>query len=263
MAGHSKWANIQHRKGRQDKARSKLFSKLAKDITIAVKMSGPDPDMNPRLRLAINNAKGQSMPKDNINRAIHKGEGANSTEYEEIRYEGFGSGGMGFVVEASTDNKNRAAMEIRTAFAKNGGNLGETGSVTFMFDQLGRIEYPLSVTDEETMMEAALEAGADDVESDLLSEDDFSDYTPVYSIYTAREELANVANALEGVFGEARSVNLIWKAHNEIDSPTHAPAIFRLIEALEDCDDVQNIYHNLEISPAALATLESKSGSQL
>jgi len=136
---HSKWANIQHRKGRQDKARSKLFSKLSKDITIASKMGGPDPDMNPRLRLAIANAKGQSMPKDNIKRAVDKGHGGDAADYEEQRYEGFGPAGIGFIVETSTDNKNRAAMEVRTAFSKNGGNLGETGSVSFGFDQVGEI----------------------------------------------------------------------------------------------------------------------------
>lgn len=256
MAGHSKWANIQHRKGRQDKARSKLFSKLAKDITIAAKMGGPDPDMNPRLRLAINNAKGQSMPKDNITRAVSKGEGGDGADYEEIRYEGFGPGGIGFVVEASTDNKNRAAMEVRTAFSKNGGALGETGSVAFMFDQVGKIEYPLEVCDEDAMMEAAIEAGADDVETDPPNEDDFSEYEPVHTVYTARDDLGAVTAELEKVFGEAKSVNLIWKAQNEIDKPDSAGAIVRMIDALEDCDDVQNVYHNFEMSDAAMAVLE-------
>jgi len=184
MAGHSKWANIQHRKGRQDKLRSKLFSKLAKDIAIASKMGGPDPDMNPRLRLAIANAKGQSMPKDNIDRAVNKGQAGEGEDYEEIRYEGFGPGGIGFIVEASSDNKNRAAMEVRTAFAKNGGNLGETGSVAFMFDVVGKIEYPLAVTDEDGMMEAAIEAGADDVETDEPNEDSYDEYEPVHTVWT-------------------------------------------------------------------------------
>jgi len=202
MAGHSKWANIQHRKGRQDKLRSKLFSKLAKDIAIASKMGGPDPDMNPRLRLAIANAKGQSMPKDNIQRAVDKGAGGDGDDYEEIRYEGFGPGGIGFIVEASTDNKNRAAMAVRTAFSKNGGALGETGSVAFMFDQLGKIEYPLAVT----------------------AEDQWDEYEPVHTVWTARDDLGTVAAELEKAFGEAKSVNLVWKAQNEIDNPDQAAA---------------------------------------
>lgn len=256
MAGHSKWANIQHRKGRQDKARSKLFSKLSKDITIASKMGGPDPEMNPRLRLAVNNAKGQSMPKDNIQRAIDKGHGADGADYEEIRYEGFGPAGIGFIVEASTDNKNRAAMEVRTAFSKNGGSLGETGSVAFMFDQIGEITYPLAVTDEDGMMEAAIEAGADDVETDPANEDSFSEYEPVHTIYTARDDLGAVGAELEKAFGEAKSVNLIWKAQNNIDQADKASAVMRLHEALEDLDDVQNVFHNFEMSDAAMAALD-------
>ncbi len=254
MAGHSKWANIQHRKGRQDKARSKLFSKLSKDITIAAKIGGPDPDMNPRLRLAVNNAKGQSMPKDNIMRAINKGAGGEGADYEEIRYEGFGPAGIGFIVEVSTDNRNRAAMEVRTAFSKNGGNLGETGSVSFMFDQGGAITYPLSVGDEDKVMEAAMEAGADDVESD--EPDDDPDASPEHTFYTARDDLAQVASELEKFFGvEPKGVNMIWRAQNPIDAPEKATIIVKLIEALEDLDDVQNVYHNFELSEAALKAL--------
>ena len=256
MAGHSKWANIQHRKGRQDKLRSKLFSKLAKDIAIASKIGGPDPDMNPRLRLAIANAKGQSMPKDNIKRAVDKGAGGDGADYEEIRYEGFGPGGIGFIVEASTDNKNRAAMSVRTAFSKNGGALGETGSVTFMFDQMGKIEYPLDVADEDGMMEAAIEAGADDCETDAASDDQWDEYEPVHTIWTARDDLGTVSAALEKVFGEAKSVNLVWKGQNDIDNPEQAAAVIRLQDALEDCDDVSTVYHNFEMSEAALAALE-------
>jgi len=256
MAGHSKWANIQHRKGRQDKARSKLFSKLAKDIAIASKMGGPDPDMNPRLRLAIANAKGQSMPKDNIQRAVDKGAGGEGDDYEEIRYEGFGPGGIGFIVEASTDNKNRAAMAVRTAFSKNGGALGETGSVAFLFDQVGKIEYPLAVTNEDGMMEAAIEAGADDVETDAEAEDQWDEYEPVHTVWTARDDLGTVAAALEKNFGEAKSVNLVWKAQNEIDNPDQAGAVVRLMDALDDVDDVSTVFHNFDMTEAAAATLD-------
>jgi len=260
MAGHSKWANIQHRKGRQDKARSKLFSKLAKDIAIASKMGGPDPDMNPRLRLAIANAKGQSMPKDNIQRAVDKGAGGDGEDYEEIRYEGFGPGGIGFIVEASTDNKNRAAMAVRTAFSKNGGALGETGSVAFMFDQVGKIEYPLEVTDEDGMMEAAIEASADDCESDDAADDQWDEYEPVHTIWTAREDLGAVAAELEKVFGEAKSVNLVWKGQNDIDNPEQAAAVVRLTDALDDVDDVNTVFHNFDMTEAAMATLEDDDG---
>ena len=255
MAGHSKWANIQHRKGRQDKLRSKLFSKLAKDIAIASKIGGPDPDMNPRLRLAIANAKGQSMPKDNIQRAVDKGAGGEGDDYEDIRYEGFGPGGIGFIVEASTDNKNRTAMAVRTAFSKNGGNMGETGSVSFMFDQVGKIEYPLDVTDEDTMMEAAIDAGADDCETDEPATDQWDEFEPVHTVWTARDDLGNVAPALAEKFGDAKSVNLVWKGQNDIDNPEAAAQVMRLQDALEDVDDVNDVFHNFEMSEAAAATL--------
>jgi len=209
MAGHSKWANIQHRKGRQDKLRSKLFSKLAKDIAIASKIGGPDPDMNPRLRLAIANAKGQSMPKDNIKRAVDKGAGGEGEDYEDIRYEG--------------------------SFSKNGGNMGETGSVSFMFDQMGKIEYPLDVADEDTMMEAAIESGADDCETDPASEgDQWDDYEPVHTIWTARDDLGTVSAALNEQFGDAKSVNLVWRGQNDIDNPKEAAKVVKLQDALED-----------------------------
>ena len=256
MAGHSKWANIQHRKGRQDKLRSKLFAKLSKDIAVAAKMGGDDPDMNPRLRLAIANAKGQSMPKDNIQRAIDKGTGGDGADYEEIRYEGFGPGGIGFVIEASTDNTNRSAMEVRTAFSKNGGNMGETGSVSFMFDQMGKIEYPLAVADEDTVMEAAIEAGADDVEHDEPSDDQWDEYEPVHTIWTARDDLGEVASNLEAKFGEAKSVNLVWKAQNLIDNPDIAAQVMRINDALEDLDDVSDVYHNYDLTDEAAANLD-------
>ena len=255
MAGHSKWANIQHRKGRQDKLRSKLFSKLAKDIAIASKIGGPDPDMNPRLRLAIANAKGQSMPKDNIQRAVDKGAGGEGDDFEDIRYEGFGPAGIGFIVEASTDNKNRTAMAVRTAFSKNGGNMGETGSVSFMFDQLGKIEYPLETCDEDTMMEAAIEAGADDCETDEAAEDQWDEFEPVHTIWTARDDLGSVSAALNEKFGDAKSVNLVWKGQNDIDNPDVAAQVVRLRDALEDVDDVNDVYHNFDMTEEAAATL--------
>lgn len=258
MAGHSKWANIQHRKGRQDKLRSKLFAKLSKDIAVAAKMGGGDPDMNPRLRLAINNAKGQSMPKDNIQRAVDKGAGGDGADYEEMRYEGFGPGGIGFVIEASTDNTNRSAMEVRTAFSKNGGNMGETGSVSFMFDQVGKIEYPLAVADEDTVMEAAIEAGADDVEHDEASEDQWDEYEPVHTVWTARDDLGEVASNLEAKFGEAKSINLVWKAQNLIENTDIAAQVMRINDALEDLDDVSDVYHNYDLTDEAAAKLDAE-----
>lgn len=247
MAGHSKWANIQHRKGRQDKLRAKAFSKLSKEITIAAKIGGGDPDGNPRLRLAIKNARGESMPKDNITRAVTKGAGGESESYDEIRYEGFGPGGIGVIVEVSTDNKNRAAMEVRTAFAKNGGNLGETGSVSFMFDSVGEIKYPADKADEEAMFEAALEAGADDVLSDENE----------HVIYCAREQMIDVAAVLEEKFGEAKAANLIWKPQNNIEvDGKNAGTLLKMLEVLEDCDDVQNVYANFDISDEVMAEIE-------
>jgi YebC/PmpR family DNA-binding regulatory protein len=255
MAGHSKWANIQHRKGRQDKARAKLFSRLSKEIMVAVKMGGPDPDMNPRLRLAVNNAKGQSMPKDNIERAINKAAGGDGEDYIEIRYEGFGPAGIGIIVEASTDNKNRAAGEVRTAFSKNGGNLGETGSVSFMFDQVGEIRYLETIGDEETVFEAAIEAGAEDLIRDDVLDDD-GEPAPEHVIYCAREDLNEVVTALQGQFGEAKSANIIWKPQNliEVDGEKVA-TLMKLMEALEDIDDVSNVFANFDVSDEEMAKL--------
>lgn len=253
MAGHSKWANIQHRKGAQDKKRAVLFSRLSKEITIAVKLGGPDPDANPRLRLAIKNAKGESMPKDNIKRAVDKGAGGGGDDYEDIRYEGFGPGGVGIIVEASTDNRNRAAGEIRSTFSKNGGNLGETGSVSFGFDQVGQIIYPLDVGDEDTVMMAAIEAGADDVET----ADD------AHIIFTAREALMDVAGALEEAFGdeiEAKSTALVWRPQNTVPvEGDPAETLMKLLDALDDLDDVQNVYDNSEVSEAEMERLSASS----
>ncbi|MEO0722084.1 MAG: YebC/PmpR family DNA-binding transcriptional regulator [Pseudomonadota bacterium] len=248
MAGHSKWANIQHRKGAQDKKRAVLFARLSKEITIASKMGGPDPNMNPRLRLAVANAKAASVPKDNIQRAIDKGQGGGGEAYEDIRYEGFGPGGVGIIVEASTDNRNRAASEIRTAFSKNGGNLGETGSVSFGFGNVGEIVYPAEAGDEMAVMEAAIEAGASDVESD----DD------AHYIYTEREDLMDVASALEGKFGDvdAKSTKLIWKPENTVPvEGDAADTLMKLLDVLDELDDVQNVYDNSELSDAEMERL--------
>jgi YebC/PmpR family DNA-binding regulatory protein len=248
MAGHSKWANIQHRKGRQDARRSKLFSKLSKEITVAARMGAPDPAFNPRLRLAIQAAKAQSMPKDNIDRAVKKAAGGDAGGYEEIRYEGFGPGGVGIIVEALSDNRNRAASEVRSAFAKHGGNLGETGSVSFMFDRVGSIQYPAAVAGEEAVLEAAIEAGADDAQS---SEDG-------HEIFCAAERLGEVAASLEAKFGEAEQAKLVWRPQNLIAVEGQAAeTLMKLMTALDDCDDVQNVYANFDIAADELERLAS------
>jgi YebC/PmpR family DNA-binding regulatory protein len=246
MAGHSKWANIQHRKGRQDAARSKLFSKLSKEITVAAKMGDPDPDKNPRLRLAVKEAKANSMPKDNIERAIKKAQGGDADSYEEIRYEGYGPSGVAIIVEAMTDNRNRTASNIRSTFSKYGGNLGETGSVAFMFDRKGQILYAAEAGSADDVMMAAIEAGAEDVES---GEDG-------HVIWCAVEDLNDVSTALEAALGEAESTKLVWKPQTttelELDA---AQSLMKLIDALEDDDDVQSVTANFEISDEVLAQL--------
>ncbi len=246
MAGHSKWANIQHRKGRQDAARSKLFSKLAKEITVAAKMGDPDPDKNPRLRLAVKEARSNSVPKDVIDRAIKKSQGGDAESYDEIRYEGYGPNGVAIIVEAMTDNRNRTASNVRSTFSKNGGNLGETGSVGFMFDRKGEIIYPASVGDADTVMMAAIEAGAEDVESD----DD------VHVIYCADTDLAEVSNALEAALGDSESTKLIWKPNisTELDLE-NAQKLMRLLEVLEDDDDVQRVTSNFTASDEVMEAL--------
>lgn len=248
MAGHSKWANIQHRKGRQDAARSKLFSKLAKEITVAAKMGDPDPDKNPRLRLAVKEAKSQSVPRDVIERAIKKSMGGEGDDYEEIRYEGYGPGGVAVIVEAMTDNRNRTASTVRSTFGKHGGNLGETGSVSFMFERKGEIIYPLDAGDSETIMMAAIEAGAEDVDS---SDDG-------HIIYSADTDLNEVSTALEAELGESESTKLIWKPSTttELDLDG-AQKLMRLIEVLEDDDDIQRVTANFEISDAVMEALST------
>lgn len=248
MAGHSKWANIQHRKGRQDAARSKLFSKLAKEITVAAKMGDPDPDKNPRLRLAVKEAKSNSVPKDVIQRAIDKSQAGDGDSYEEIRYEGYGPGGVAVIVEAMTDNRNRTASTVRSTFTKNGGNLAETGSVSFMFDRKGQILYAASAGTEDDVMEAAIEAGAEDVES---SEDG-------HVIYTEGTDLNDVSTALEAALGEAESTKLIWKPQTltEVDEDSGS-TLLKLIGTLEDDDDVQNVTANFEMSDEVMEKLSA------
>ena len=246
MAGHSKWANIQHRKGRQDAARSKLFSKLAKEITVAAKMGDPDPDKNPRLRLAVKEAKSQSVPKDVIDRAIKKSQGGDAESYDEIRYEGYGPGGVAVIVEAMTDNRNRTASTVRSTFTKCGGNLGETGSVSFMFDRKGQVLYPLEAGDEDTVMMAALEADAEDVET---TEDG-------HAIFCADTDLNEVSNALEAQLGESESAKLIWKPQTTTELDLDGmEKLMKLIDTLEDDDDVQRVTANFEVSDEVMAAL--------
>ncbi len=247
MAGHSKWANIQHRKGKQDKLRAKLFSKLAKEITVAAKMGDPDPAKNPRLRLAVKEAKSVSCPKDVIDRAIKKAIGGDAENYDEIRYEGYGPGGIAIVVEAMTDNRNRTASNVRSYFTKSGGSLGETGSVSFMFDRVGEIMYAASAADADTVMMAALEAGAEDVESD---EDG-------HWIFCADTDLNEVSTALETALGESETAKLVWRpqTRTELDLET-AQKLMKLIDALEEDDDVQNVTGNFDIPEDVAAALE-------
>ncbi|WP_136684721.1 YebC/PmpR family DNA-binding transcriptional regulator [Falsirhodobacter xinxiangensis] len=246
MAGHSKWANIQHRKGKQDKLRSKMFSKLAKEITVAAKMGDPDPDKNPRLRLAVKAAKSVSMPKDVIDRAIKKSQGGDAEDYTELRYEGYGPNGIAVIVETMTDNVNRTASNVRSYFTKNGGNMGTTGSVSFMFDRVGEITYPASAGDADTVMMAALEAGAEDVESDEEG----------HWIYCPMDQLSEVSDALEKSLGESTEAKLIWKPQNRtnVDLET-AQKLMRLIDTLEEDDDVQNVTANFDIPEDVAAQL--------
>jgi len=249
MAGHSKFKNIMYRKGAQDKKRSKVFSKLAKEIAIAVKLAGPEPDSNPRLRLAIQNARGQSMPKDNIERAIKKGEGGDTENFEEVRYEGYGPGGVAIIVETLTDNRNRTASSVRATFSKNGGNLGESGAVAFMFQRVGEIVYPARVGSGDKVLEAAIDAGADDVVSD----------GDTHVITCVFEDLGELCKALESALGPADAVNPTWypQTSTPIDEKK-AGTLMKLISALEDDDDVQNVYSNFEVDDAVLESLAAE-----
>ena len=246
MAGHSKFKNIMHRKGAQDKKRSAMFSKLSREITVAAKMGLPDPDMNPRLRAAVLAAKAQSMPKDNIQRSIDKAAKGDGENYEEIRYEGFGPGGVSIIVEALSDNRNRTATNVRTIFSKNGGNLGASGSVSHGFDRMGLIEYGGAVGDADKVLEAAIEAGADDVQSDEEG----------HEIWTSVDSLHEVAKSLEGALGEADAVKLGWKPQNEtIVMGNDAATLMKLIDALEEDDDVQTVWGNYDVPDEELEKL--------
>jgi len=248
MAGHSQFKNIMHKKGRADKARSRLFSKLAREITVSAKLGLPDPAFNPRLRAAILAAKAENMPKDNIERAIKKSQGGDSENYDEIRYEGYAPGGVAVIVEALTDNRNRTAGEVRAIFTKNGGNLAETGAVSFMFSQLGVVEYDAGVASADAMLEAAIEAGAEDVSSNADG----------HQVFTTPDTLNEVAKALEAKFGEPRKSALLWKPQNTVAVDDEAgEKVIKLIEALDDSDDVQNVYANFEVSDALVQKMSA------
>ena len=246
MAGHSKFKNIMHRKGAQDKKRSTIFSKLSREITVAAKMGLPDPEMNARLRAAVLAAKAQSMPKDNIQRSIDKASGGDADTYEEIRYEGFGPGGVALIVEALTDNRNRTATNVRTIFSRNGGNLGASGSVSHGFERMGLIEYGAGAGDPDKVLEAALEAGAEDIQSD---EDG-------HQIWTAQDGLHEVARAIEGQLGEAEAVKLGWKPTTEVTvTGNDAANLMKLIDGLEEDDDIQTVWGNYDVPDEELERL--------
>jgi YebC/PmpR family DNA-binding regulatory protein len=248
MAGHSQFKNIMHRKGRRDKVRSKLFGKLAREITVSAKLGLPDPAMNPRLRAAVLAARAENMTKDTIERAIRKASGSDAESYDEIRYEGYGPGGVAIIVEVLTDNRNRTASDVRATFSKHGGNLAETGAVSFMFGHVGVVEYDAKIASADAMLEAAIEAGAEDV----VSSDDG------HQVCTAADSLREVAKALEAKLGEPRKAVLVWKPQNTVavDDET-GEKLLRLIETLEDHDDVQNVYANFEVSDALVQKMSA------
>lgn len=245
MAGHSKFKNIMHRKGAQDKKRAKIFGRLIKELTVAARNSA-DPDSNPRLRTALAAARAANMPKENIERVLKRAEGGEGENYEEIRYEGYGPGSTALIVDAMTDNRNRTASEIRAAFAKHGGSLGETGSVSFMFDRVGQLIFSAAVASADDMFEAVLEAGADNVESDAFG----------HEVTCVPEDFNIVREALEGAFGAPEESGLVWKPQNTIEvSEKYALTLLKLLDALDDNDDVQNVSSNSEIPDAILAML--------
>jgi YebC/PmpR family DNA-binding regulatory protein len=246
MAGHSQFKNIMHRKGRQDAVKSKVFGKLAREITVAAKLGLPDPTMNARLRAAIIAARAENMSKDSIERAIKKAQGNDAETYDEIRYEGYGPGGVAVIVEVLTDNRNRTAGDVRATFTKSGGNLAETGAVSFMFDHVGVVEYDAKVANADAMLEAAIEAGAEDVVSSESG----------HEVYATQASLGTVAKALEAKFGEPRKAALVWKPQNTIAiDDEQGEKLFKMIETLNEHDDVQNVYANFEVSDALMAKL--------
>jgi YebC/PmpR family DNA-binding regulatory protein len=248
MAGHSQFKNIMHRKGRQDAVKSKLFGKLAREITVSAKMGLPDPTMNARLRAAIIAARAENMSKDSIERAIKKATGSEAESYDEIRYEGYGPGGVAVIVEVLTDNRNRTAGEVRSIFTKSGGNLAETGAVSFMFDHLGVVEYDAKAASADAMLEAAIEAGAEDVVSGEGG----------HEIYTTTDSLAAVGKTLEAKFGEPRKTALVWKPQNTVPvDDEQGESVVKLMESLNEQDDVQNVYANFEISDALVHKLSA------
>jgi YebC/PmpR family DNA-binding regulatory protein len=248
MAGHSQFKNIMHKKGRADKARSKLFGKLAREITVAAKLGMPDPAFNPRLRAAIIAARAENMPKDNIERAVKKASGSDTENYDAIRYEGYAPGGVAVIVEALTDNHNRTAGEVRAIFTKNGGNLATTGAVSFMFDHIGVVEFDAKAASADAMLDAAIEAGAEDVTSNADG----------HQIFTTAESLNEVAKALETKFGEPRKAALLWKPQNTVAlDDDSGEKVLKLIEALDDSEDVQNVYANFEVSDALVQKMSA------
>jgi len=248
MSGHNKWSSIKHRKGAQDAKRGKIFTKIIKEISVAAKLGGADPAANPRLRTAIDKAKAENMPKDNMERAIKKALGGDAENYDEVRYEGYGPGGVAVIVEALTDNRNRTASDVRATFTKSGGNLAETGAVSFMFDRVGVVEFDASAASADAMLDAAIEAGAEDVVS---SENG-------HEIYTSQDSLRDVAKALEAKFGEPRKAALTWKPQNTIAiDDEQGEKLLRLMTTLEEHDDVQNVYANFEVSDALVARMSA------
>lgn len=246
MAGHSKFKNIMYRKGAQDKKRSRLFSRLSREITVAARLGQPDPELNPRLRTAVAQAKAADMPKDNIERAIKKAQGGEAEDYEELRYEGFGPGGVALIVDAMTDNRNRTAAEIRTIFSKHGGNLGESGSVSYLFERKGLIVYPARGLSEDKVLEAAIEAGAENVDSD----------DEAHEIYTGAETLHEVEKELEKRLGAPKSAKLVWHAKTMVPiGEAEAGKLLRLLDALDDSDDVQEVSGNYAVSDEIMERL--------
>jgi YebC/PmpR family DNA-binding regulatory protein len=246
MAGHSQFKNIMHRKGRQDAVRARLFTRLQREVQVAAKSGLPDPALNPRLRSAIQAAKVANVPKDVIDRAIKRAQGGDAESYDEVRYEGYGPGGVAVIVEALTDNRNRTASSVRSTFSKYGGSLGETNSVSFQFNRVGSIRYPAAVADADAVLEAAIDAGADDVESG----------EEAHEILCAPDELDAVREVLEARFGPPEQAALSWRPQVTVPvDDERAEGLVKMLQALDDNDDVQRVFANFEMSEAALERL--------